>query len=79
MNLVFMPYSSMCKRYPVLIKAKILLPVFWFFRGIEALFSRRKMISAHYNDVRYKTDDRVSEYKQMLDFVGLSFNFSDDQ
>lgn len=79
MNLVFMPYSSMCKRYPVLIKAKILLPVFWFFRGIEALFNRRKMISAHYNDVRYKTDDRVSEYKQMLDFVGLSFNFSDDQ
>ena len=79
MNLVFMPYSSMCKRYPVLIKAKILLPVFWFFRGIEALLNRRKMISAHYNDVRYKTDDRVSEYKQMLDFVGLSFNFSDDQ
>ena len=65
----------MCEKYPVLKKAKILLPFFWVYRLAEAVFKKRKKIRAHQKDIDLTSDENVSEYKKMLNAVGLDFNF----
>ncbi len=73
--LIFLPYDGMCEKYPILKKAKILLPFFWVYRLAEAVFKKRKKIRAHQKDINLTSDENVSEYKKMLNAVGLDFNF----
>ena len=41
LNRFFLPYSVMNKKYPILKKAPVLLPVFWFVRLFASLFKGR--------------------------------------
>jgi len=51
------------------------LPFFWVYRLAEAVFKKRKKIRAHQKDINLASDENVSEYKKMLNAVGLDFNF----
>ncbi len=61
----FLPYSSMCRYYPVLKKWAILLPVFWIWRAIYALLFRRGRLKAEVTAVG-NTNEKM--LRERLDF-----------
>ena len=67
----FLPYSIMQKRFTILRKLPFLLPVFWLYRGIEAILFRRtklkKVLSAQYSD----HSSFVGEYMKDIKTLGL--------
>lgn len=73
-NIFFPRAKVMVYQYPILNKAPWLLPVCWVIRLIQKLFHkdamRRGMIG-----MRKVTDDAVDQRRQMLNYVGLDFNF----
>lgn len=75
---VFMPLDRMKKRYPVLEKGPILLPVFWVVRWLTALFKGHNRIAWHHKRIQAINSSVVTEYRNELDMVGLSFNFKMD-
>lgn len=77
MYLIFLPYDGMCEKYPVLERAKILLPFFWIYRLAEAVVKKRKKIKSHREDINLTSDENVSEYGKMLNAVGLDFRFGE--
>lgn len=75
LNRVFLPYKSMCSRYPILLKMPILLPLMWVVRWIEAVLFRRKNIGSNLEDLSIATAQNIDGYQSKLNFVGLDFNF----
>ena len=51
LRIVFPPVSEMKCSYPVVDKAKFLLPVFWLCRGVKTVFRNPKHISEHYQRI----------------------------
>ena len=76
-NLAFMPYSSMCIKYPFLKRVPILLPVMWVVRWIDILFFKRHRVKEKMHDFNLLEKDKVEAYRQELSAVGLSFNSGD--
>lgn len=76
-NLIFLPYKSMCKKYPILKKFPMLLPIMWVLRGINAVLYHKDRIVRQQRDLKIITDDNVKKYKQELNYVGLKFNFKE--
>ncbi len=74
---LFMPYTSMCERYPFLKKAPVLLPFMWCVRIIDALFFRRGNIEKKNNEINMMNDGNVSEFHDAIKLVGLDFNFKE--
>lgn len=61
LQIVFPPVSEMKCSYPVVEKAKFLLPVFWVCRGVKTIFRNPKHISEHYQRVMsYGEDENKS-------------------
>ncbi len=73
---VFPPLKQMVGHYPVLARAAFLLPVFWIWRLMTRLFSKRKWKSfaTHYDALN---QEDISEYEQALRYVGLDFRFEE--
>lgn len=61
LRIVFPPVSEMKCSYPVVEKAKFLLPVFWVCRGVRTVFRNPKHISEHYQRVMSYGDDKLSD------------------
>lgn len=76
-NEIFLPYDYMCKRFPFLKKRKILLPLFWVVRIIDAAIFRRKNIKIKQKRLKFVNNDSVNNYHNSLNFVGLDFNFEE--
>lgn len=74
-NTVFPNAEIMAFRYPVLKKFPCLAPAFWPIRWIGALLFRRENIITKQKESRFTTVDRVMEYQQALEYVGLDFRF----
>lgn len=72
---IFPPYRSMKKRYQILKKYPILLPVFWMIRLCDFVFLRRKEISKNLNDICVVNEKQIHEYEASLKYVGLNYNF----
>lgn len=75
--LVFLPYKSMCQKYPILKKVSILLPVMWVVRLFDVLLFRRENIKKSNNDLKIMSAKKIENYQQALNFVGLDFNFKE--
>lgn len=75
---LFLPYADMCKKYPVLEKAPILLPFMWVRRWVEALFRKRETIQSTINDISLMSEENLNAYQRNLDSVGLAFNFTEE-
>lgn len=72
---IFLPYKSMCQKYPVLKKAAILLPVMWVVRWFNVLFFKRENIKKSNEDLKIMSAEKIDDYQKALNFVGLDFNF----
>ena len=77
LNLLFLPYPSMCLKYPFLKKLPFLLPFMWIYRIFEALIFKKDKIKKHNKNVNSITQEGVSTYQDSLNFVGLDFNFKE--
>lgn len=75
--MIFQPYKYMRKRYPILDKMPILLPLMWVVRWCEAIFFNRKNIRINHNDLKVMSVEKIDDYKKSLNFVGLDFNFKE--
>ena len=71
--LIFMPFSSMKKKYPVLNKIPILLPLMWVVRWIDAIINKRDNISRHSERITKIDKTLVEGYNKELEMVGLKF------
>lgn len=65
---------DMCRRYPVLKKAPILLPFMWIWRFFDALIFRRKNVQKNLNNIKQINDEAIEKYDAELRYVGLPYN-----
>ena len=76
MGLIFPKYENMCYSFPSLKKVPILLPFYWVYRWLRAIFCRRDKIKSS----KAKIDnvigtEEINEYQCELNYVGLDYNF----
>lgn len=71
---VFPPLTTMKRRYPVLSKAPILLPVFWPVRWIGAITSRHDNIRSYAHNLDISSVEQIDTFEKSLQYVGLSFD-----
>lgn len=76
-DMIFLPYSGMCIKYPVVKKVPILLPVFWVVRWVNVLLFKRSNLDKLNNSVKNMTADSIDSFSEALDYVGLNFNFKE--
>jgi len=67
--------AVMRKKYPVLKRAPVLLPVMWVVRWFAAIFHKRENISEQSKRLRAINRKTVTRYQAELNFVGLDYNF----
>ncbi len=77
-KLIFMPFSEMKVKYPILKKAPILLPIMWVVRWCAAVLLKRKNIRIEQERLRKMNPDTVQQYRQELARVGLKYDFKDE-
>ena len=71
------PYKTMTERYSVLKKVPVLLPIFWVVNWVEILLFRRKNIKKRTDEIRSLSVEKIENYQQGLNYVGLDFNFEE--
>ncbi len=76
-SLVFPSYDNMKKKYSVLGKCPLLLPIMWAVRLVKVLFLQRGDIKKQHNKMSVITDESLNDYKAKLDYVGLGFNYEE--
>ncbi len=74
-KLVFLPLDTMRKKYPILLKLPILLPIMWVVRIVNVLLFKKEKLHGQVENYKYATADRINDYQAGLNFVGLDFNF----
>lgn len=77
LNVIFLPYASMCLVFPILKKAPYLLPVMWVVRWFRALIFKREKIKTVKKVISKITDNKMNDYQKSLNYVGLDFNFKE--
>ena len=77
LNLVFLPYKFMAEKYTILKKIPILLPLMWVIRAINVVLFKKKTIQSKVNDFETANTQKVNDFGQALNFVGLDFNFEE--
>lgn len=71
LELFFLPYSAMKKKYPVLEKWAILLPIFWIVRGFDILFFHKNRIGEVDADMEKISHESIDAYRKEINYVGL--------
>ena len=74
---IFIPYSSMCQKYPTLKKAPVLLPYYWIVRVVQTFIFKRDKVKNLQTDMRIMSTENVKKYHEDLNYVGLDFNFEE--
>lgn len=76
-KLTFLPYKSMCVKYPFLKKTPLLLPIMWVYRIITALLFKGDRIKSQKQAIEKMSAENIDGYQDALNFVGLDFNFKE--
>ncbi len=76
-RMVFPSLKNMRLKYGFLEKMPFLLPVAWVIRLFKVLFFKGKRAKKFYKDMNNISSENVSEYKQVLEYVGLNFDFEE--
>ena len=74
-KLTFLPYNSMCMKYPILKKAPLLLPILWIYRILRALLFKHNTIKIQKDTLEQMNAENIGKYQDSLNYVGLDFNF----
>jgi hypothetical protein len=77
-QMMFPPYRTMRIKYPVLNTWAILMPIFWIVRLFDVVFIHRDRVRKQKDRLDRMSDERVEQYRQQLNFVGLDYNFGED-
>ena len=73
LSLIFMPYSSMQKKYPFLIKVPFLLPLMWIVRWGDAIINKQSNVSRQAERLNKMDSEYIDSYNRELEMVGLKF------
>ncbi len=73
-RLIFLPMDEMKKKYPVLQKFPVLLPIMWVIRWFNGIINKRKSIASETNKLSYVDEKIVDGYNKELEKVGLKFD-----
>ena len=73
---LFPRYVVMSRKYRILKKAPVLLPVMWVVRIFQQMFHMGKLRRFMNERMKVETSE-VSAYQQSLNYVGLDFHFSE--
>ena len=76
-GMLFPPYMVMRQKYPILLRAPVLLPIFWPVRWIGGLLLRRENVAAQRDKLCGVSVQDIKSYSQALDYVGLDFSFKE--
>lgn len=76
-NLVFLPYGHMIKKYPILKPAPVLLPLMWIVRWLNAIFRRPQVIAKQRNRIKILTEEKLDAWEIQMNEVGLNFHFEE--
>lgn len=68
---IFLPYVHMAKKYPVLERWPILLPVFWVVRICDVVFRRNRRIGIYRQTIKDVSRESINNYSNELKLVGL--------
>lgn len=71
LKLWFPPVSTMKRRYPILEKAPVLLPVCWIRRIFYAIFFKRNSVKEQYHEIKQLNSDELKEAKRVRNLAGL--------
>lgn len=71
---LFVPYSEMKRKYKILEKMPILLPVMWVVRWFEIVFLRKDTVKKYMNEMNKINSESIEKNAQALRFVGLDFD-----
>ena len=77
MQLIFPSAKVLALKYTILAKLPILLPFVWVYRWIVALLFKRRTIEQQRHDIDLMSEERISNYQNELNYVGLDFNFEE--
>ena len=78
-HLFFPTYAVMKYRYPILDKWAILLPILWIVRLVDLVIHHRERYRIKMEQVNRMTDENISQYQRELNYVGLDYNFGEDE
>jgi len=70
-KMIFPSYKVMAKRYKVLKKCAILLPIMWIVRWFQAVFFRKKNIKTIYKESKMINSDNVANTAKILEITEL--------
>lgn len=76
---IFLPFSDMKKRYKVLEKFPIFLPIMWIVRWFEIVFFRKYVFKVRMDQAKMIGQKNMDEHRQALCFVGLSGDIQDKE
>ena len=76
-NAIFLPYGSMCGKYPSLKKAPVLLPVYWVYRWIQCVFGTKSNAKKVMKGVGYLSPENIQNYDDALKYVGLTLDIKE--
>ncbi len=74
---LFLPYETMCERYPYLKKYPVLLPIAYIIRVGDAVINKPDKIAMNINHIKATTPQKIAEYERRLKEVGLEYNFKE--
>ena len=74
---IFPSCTAMTKRYYILKTLPFLLPIMWLVRCIDILLFGRDKIALRAQDFKTATTEKIFDYGDSLNFVGLDFNFKE--
>ena len=76
-SMIFPSLENMKFRYAFLEKLPFLLPVAWVMRLFGIVFFKRKTAKSFYKDMKNVNSENITDYKAVLNYVGLDFNFEE--
>lgn len=69
----FLPYKEMKKKYGILNKLPVLLPIMWIVRFFDVLLHRRTILKHYVGEISHIDTAQVKENEHALQMVGLDF------
>ncbi len=76
-RMIFPSLENMKLHYAFLKKLPFLLPVTWGMRLFKIVFFKGKKAKNYYNDMKNISTEDISDYQQVLSYVGLDFKFEE--
>lgn len=77
-DIVFLPYTGMCVKYPVVKKVPVLLPIMWVVRWVEIALKGKRHIAARADvSIKSLSANNIETFQDSLHYVGLDFNLEE--